>query len=139
MRRRKKEQLEPQEEFFTIPRAEYLLQGQDDIRPLDLKSIIINERKSYADRFSLVVPDNRMANSGICKGDTVIVHNTGQYHDNDVVAVKIGEKVLIRRYYSTDNRIRLEHNTPSRQTMILDRKTPGFAILGHVIQVIREL
>lgn len=127
------------EEFFRLPRVEFLLQETNPAEAGEIGKMVMNERLEIADRFSMEVPDSRMADAGICKGDYVVIQRRRNYRPGDLLAVKLGEKVFIRRYFPTANRIRLECATPDRQTMILDMDTPGFAILGCVVQVIREI
>ena len=127
------------EEFFRLPRLEFLIEEKKRSSRGELQNMVLNHRLKIPDRFSMEVPDNRMAESGIRKGDFVVVQKQSDYKAGDVLAVKLGEKAFIRRYFPTVNRIRLEGGSPEQQTMILDMNTPGFSILGCVIQVIREL
>lgn len=127
------------EEFFSLPRAEYLLEDGSGTRRQELGKMVINSRFESADRISLKVEDNRMAGIGIRKGDNVIVEKRHHYADSDVLAVQVGSRVFIRKFFQKGRRIRLECTSPERQTMILDKETPGFAILGVISQVIREI
>lgn len=126
------------EEFFHLPRIEYLINRaeKDDLGEID--KMVINNRQKISDRFSMAIPDNRMAESGICKGDYIVVQKQARYADGDVIVAKLGDRIFIRKYFGVKNRIRLECNTPDRQSMILDHNTPGFSILGCVVQIIRE-
>jgi SOS-response transcriptional repressor LexA len=127
------------EEFFRLPRVEFLFNEADKIPQKGIESMVVNERLEMSDRFSMEVPDNRMADAGICKGDHVVIQKLKAYKSGDVLAVKLGDRAFIRRYFPTANRIRLECGSPQQQTMILDVDTPGFTILGCVVQVIREI
>ncbi len=126
------------EEFFRLPRAESLLARRSEDAAGDIEKIVVNNRLELSDRFTINVEDNRMAEAGIHKGDFVVVQQKKNYPDGDIVVVKLGERMFIRRYFHSINRVRLECNTPDRQSMILDENTPGFSILGSVIQVIRS-
>ncbi|RMF57142.1 MAG: hypothetical protein D6748_11870 [Calditrichaeota bacterium] len=101
--------------------------------------MIINPRQLCTDRFSLQVEDNRMRDDGICKGDYVVIQKQNHYHDGEIVAAQIGNRILIRRYFEKSSSVRLECPPPSKQTLIIDKSTPGFTILGSVVQVIREI
>jgi len=127
------------EEFFRLPRVEFLIEKAKKNPPGELENMVLNHRLEIPDRFSMEVPDNRMAESGIRKGDFVVIQKQNNYKAGDILAVALGEQAFIRRYFPTINRIRLEGGSPEQQTMILDMDTPGFSILGCVIQVIREL
>ena len=127
------------EAFLRLPRVEFLLEQLDRRLKGGVGKMVTNPQMELTDRFSMAVPDNRMADVGICKGDYVVIQRRKKYLEGDVLAVRLGERVFIRRYFRSANRIRLECGTPDRQTMILDTDTPGFSILGNVVQVIREL
>ena len=126
------------EEFFSLPRIEFIIDRLDKAELANFDKMVINEKLEISDRFSMEIPDNRMADAGICKGDYAIVQRKHKYSDGDIIVANLGERVFIRRYFRSKNRIRLECNTPDRQSMILDQNTPGFFILGVVIQVIRK-
>lgn len=127
------------EEFFKLPRAEFIVENIKDLAAGEIGKLVVNKRIELADRFCIEVTDNRMSAAGMRQGDHVIVERTPGYHDGDIVVVQLGERVFIRRYYRASRRIRLESQTPERQSMIIDAKTPGFRILGCVVQVIREI
>ncbi len=127
------------EEFLRLPRLEYLLENAETHLKKGVENMVMNLSFDSVNRFSMAVPDNRMSDAGLRKGDHVIVEKRRSYLEGDVLVVQLGERIFIRRYFRSANRIRLECNTPDRQSMILDKNTPGFAILGNVIQVIREL
>lgn len=125
------------EEFLQLPRVEFLI-DQADGTPGDLAKHIVNRLESL-ERFSMQVPDNTMKGAGLCKGDSAVVASRETINDGDVVAVTLGEKVLIRRYSNSHNRIRLESTAEPDRILIVDPETPGFTVLGKVIQVIREI
>lgn len=127
------------EEFFRLPRVEFLINEADKSSRKGIERMVVNERLEISDRFSMEVPDNRMADAGICRGDFVVIQKHKSYKAGDMLAVKLGDKAFIRRYFPGTNRIRLECGSPREQTMILDIDTPGFFILGCVVQVIREI
>jgi SOS-response transcriptional repressor LexA len=131
---------ERKEEFFRLPRVEFLLNEADKGSLKGIERMVVNERLEISDRFSMEVPDNRMEKAGICKGDHVVIQKRKSYRSGDVLALKLGDKAFIRRYFpGANHRIRLECGSPQQQTMILDSGTPGFSILGCVVQVIREI
>lgn len=127
------------EEFYLLPRAESLIKKDPSHAPRHLGALVINQSTESTERSSLPVEDNRMADAGIRSGDHVIIEQKRHYNDGEVVAVRIGTQVFIRRYFCQAGRVRLECNTPERQTMILEAGTPGFTIMGVVVQVIKEL
>ncbi len=132
------------EEFFRIPRIEFLLEHPDRKKlgtqnNGEIGKMVVNHKLELSDRFSLLVEDNRMAGDGIQKGDYVVIQHRSHYQDGEIVAVQLGRKIMLRRLFRNASRIRLECPPPAPQTIILDRDTPGFSVLGSVIQVIKEI
>ncbi|GEM_PF-1855901 len=132
------------EEFFRLPRIEFLLQHSDQKKlgtrnNEEIGKMVVNHKLELSDRFSLLVEDNRMAGDGIRKGDYVVIQHKPDYRDGEIVAVQLGRKIMVRRLFRNASRIRLECPPPAPQTIILDQETPGFSILGSVIQVIKEI
>jgi hypothetical protein len=126
------------EEFIILPDGELLISAEGN--PTDHPGKhIVNQKLNLSDRSTLRVEDNRMAQAGICKGDYVIVRPKSDYHDGEIVAVKLSERILIRQYSRVGNRIRLDCAEPNNQVMILDKNTPNVSLLGVVVQVIKEL
>lgn len=125
------------EEFLMLPRVEFLL-NQMENPARDLAAHITNKLESV-ERFSLEVPDNSMAAAGLCRGDLAIIDAKQKPENDDIVAVTLGERVLIRRFASSHNRIRLENTAEPDRILIVDPDTPGFTLLGKVVQVIREI
>ena len=115
------------EEFLQLPRVEFLLNQME------------NPARESIERFSLEVPDDSMADAGLCRGDLAIIDAKQKPENDDVVAVTLGDRMLIRRYASSHNRIRLESTSDPDRILIVDPATPGFTLLGKVIQVIREI
>lgn len=127
------------EEFFRLPRLEFLINEAKPDSAKGIGKMVMNQKLEIPDRFSMEVPDNRMAEAGIRQGDFVIIQKQRSYKAGDVLAVRLGDKAFVRRYFPSTSRIRLECGTPEEHTMILDMDTPGFSILGCVLQVIREI
>jgi len=127
------------EEFFRLPRAEFLIEEVRRNASLSLGDLSQNERLKDDSRTTLLVERVDMQGAGIQPGDYVVIKHQREYQEGDILAVRLGGETLIRRYFRAANRIRLECDPPSRQTIIVETDTPGFAILGRVVQVIREV
>lgn len=128
------------EEFFQIPKAEFIIERQKG-KPLpkELGSLVENDSINIPDRMSIQVNDTGMEKSGIHKGNYVVVEKSENYYEGEILAVKFDERILIRRLYNTKGRLRLECDSPNKPTIIVENNTPGFSILGSVIQIIKEL
>lgn len=128
------------EEFFRLPKAEFIIERhKGDRHPLQIGSLVKNESMSIPDRLSLEVKESAMEKSGIQKGDHIVVERNEEYYEGEILAVKLDERILVRRLYNSKGRLRLEGDAPNMQTIIVENKTPGFSILGRVVQVIKEL
>jgi SOS-response transcriptional repressor LexA len=128
------------EEFFRVPRAEFIIERHKGDRvPLHIGSFAKNESTSIPGRLSLEVKESGMEKSGIRKGDHVVVGKSEQYYEGEILAIQLDERILLRRLYNTKGRLRLESDSASSPTIIVENRTPGFSILGRVIQVIKEL
>ncbi len=129
----------PVEEFFRLPRAEYLIEDLQSGATKNLGDWVQNQREESADRFTLAMEDDLMKGAGIQCGDYVVIHKERDFNEGDILAVQLGDKTIVRRYFRAAERIRLECDPASRQTIIVEKSTPGFQILGRVVQIIREI
>ena len=126
-------------EFFVrLPRGELLCHRVQQHSGGSLGDFVRNEALMLSERLSLPVTEAAMTGAGIHPGDYVVVEK-GKFAEGDILAVRLGEAVLIRRYFRAANRIRLECEPPTQPTIIVEADTPGFVILGRVIQTIREM
>ncbi len=133
---------EPQhsnEEFFRVPRAEYLMEEMEEIRSRHLGDLVTNPTIQVSGRFTLKVNDDSMNGADIRGGDFVVVEEHEGYPEGCILAVQLGNRQLVRRYSRTGGRIKLQCDPPSRQILIVEDHTPDFRILGQVVQVIREI
>ncbi len=127
------------EDFFRLPRAEDLLDELRESPNRNIGDLVSNPALHLPDRFTLQVSDNRMEGADIREGDYVVVQQQPGYPEGCILAVQLGERQLVRRYFRAGGRIQLHCDPPSRQVLIVESHTPGFRILGQVVQVIREI
>lgn len=128
------------EDFFRLPRAEFLVENIRRDASLNLGDLTRNSSITDSRHFPLQIENNDLQGAGIRAGDYLLIE-TGNpvYTEGDILAVQLGEHILFRRYFRAANRIRLECDPPSGQTIIVEADTPGFTILGRVVQIIREV
>jgi SOS-response transcriptional repressor LexA len=135
-------------EFYDIPLlGEVRLVFSDSSRkPMSigeragLETCLINNfRQTNSRTITMRAMDNGLAGAGILEGDylTTDLHTTAR--DGDIVAVKIGYHIYIRKIFHERNLIRLETSTVTPSPLIVDPKIPGFEIIGKIIAIIREL
>ncbi len=104
-----------------------------------LGELIRNFRKHDQRTLTLRTLDNGLEGDGIFHGDYLTVNLNSKLRNSDIAAVRLGEKVIIRKIYFNNQFIRLETTDPFNAPLIVDSKTPGFEIIGKVHTVIREL
>ncbi|NIS38091.1 S24 family peptidase [Candidatus Saccharibacteria bacterium] len=128
------------EEFFRIPKAEFIIErNRGNPLPPQIGSLVKNDIFKDAKTISIKVTDSGMEKTGIQKGNYVVVEKCDEYYEGEILAVQLDERILIRRLFNTKGRLRLEGDSPNTRTIIVEDKTPGFSILGRVIQIIKEL
>ena len=128
-------------EFFNVPLLGLVIPDDPDYSngKYDLNELVNNYKKKDIDTFNLSILDNAMKNCGILKGDLLTVNLKAPIRNQDIVVVKISERVLVRKYFRHNNLIRLETADDYPSDLIIEPNTPGFQILGKVVSVIREL
>ncbi len=135
----KKDQISNAEhQFIQVPRGEFLIETLQQYQGRSLGDFVQNRVTHLPQRLTLLVTDDSMAGAGICHGDYVVVEN-GRYEEGDILAVQLGDKIAVRRYFRAARRIRLESVPPGRETIIVEVDTPGVTILGRVVQVVKEM
>ena len=128
-------------EFYDIPLlGEVRLVFSDSSRkPISIGEIINNFRQTNSRTITMRAMDDGLSGAGIMEGDylTTDLHTTAR--NGDIVAVKIGYHIYIRKIFYERNLIRLETSTVTPSPLIVDPKIPGFEIIGKIIAIIREL
>ncbi len=127
------------EEFFRLPRAEFLVEEIQQDRGRHMGDLVNNSSHRLSHRFTMTAGDNCMQGADIRPGDHVVVEKRSRYAEGTILAVQLGNKQLVRRYFRTGGRIHLQCDPPSKQIIIVEEHTPDFQILGQVIQIIREI
>lgn len=128
-------------EFFNVPLLGLVIPDDPEYSngKYDLNELVSNYKKKDIHTFNLSILDNAMKNCGILKGDLLSVNLNSTINNEDIIVVKIGERILVRKYFKNNNLIRLETADDYPSDLIIEPNTPGFQILGKVVSVIREL
>jgi SOS-response transcriptional repressor LexA len=132
---------ESHSEFYTIPLlGEVRLVFSDESqRQRSIGEIINNYRRNESRTITMRALDDGLSKAGILTGDflTIDLHETP--HDGDIVVVKIGYRIYVRKFYRERNLIRLESASVTPSPLIVDPRIPGFELIGKVVTIIREL
>jgi len=139
-----KEEVFKSDEFYNIPLVDDMGEVHVDAPfsgggNYNLGELIKNFRKKDTPFITVRSVDNGLAADGILRGDYLTVDLKARIQDGDIVAVKLGSRLFIRKKYAQKNLIRLETSGENNSPLIVDPKTPGFEIIGKVSAVIREL
>ena len=88
--------------------------------------------------YFLRVKGDSMDRAGIRSGDMVAVRRHPDPNDGDLVVVRIGEEITLKRYHRSKDRIELcpESTNPEHQTLRIDPATEDFEIAGIVVGAI---
>lgn len=127
------------EEFFQLPRAEDLLPELRQGQAQQIGDLVTNLPYQMEDRSTLQASDDSMKGADIRSGDYMVIQKKNRYPEGSILAVQLGTKQLVRRYFARGGRIHLQSDPPSKQIIIVEKQTPDFQILGQVIQIIREI
>jgi SOS-response transcriptional repressor LexA len=128
-------------EFFEVPVLGSVIPDDPDFTTgkYELNELVNNYQKQGFNSFNFSILDDAMKNCGILKGDLLTVDFNIPLKDEDIAVFKIGEKILVRKYYRKNNLIRLETADDYPSHLVVEPNTPGFKILGKVVSVTREL
>ncbi len=128
-------------EFYDIPLLGevHIAENKDFGHHFNITDAINNFLKSDQQTITLQTIDNGMVNAGIYHGDLLTIDAKTPLHNHDIAAVRIGERVYIRRIFFEKEFVRLETDEPNGSPYIIDPSLPGFEIVGKVVTVVREL
>jgi repressor LexA len=98
------------------------------------KYIISGSMFQGINMFLMAVLDNAMKNSGILKGDMVVVSRQNAGKNGELVVAVVHNTYVIGRLYKEDHLFKLEFDNNAIQPIYLEKLT----ILGKVVGVIRN-
>ena len=128
-------------EFYNIPLLGEvrLVFSETSRKPLSIGEIINNFRQTNSQTITMKAMDDGLTDAGILGGDYLTIDLHAAARDSDIVAVKIGYRIYVRKFFHERNLIRLETSSSTPSPLIVDPKIPGFEIIGKVVAIIREL
>jgi SOS-response transcriptional repressor LexA len=86
--------------------------------------------------YTLAMPDDGLDELGIVSGDALLVVPQHTYKNGDIVALRIGRRVYVRRYYATVDYFFLEAANGRYTRLSVARNSPGIQVLGCVTRVL---
>jgi repressor LexA len=88
--------------------------------------------------FLLRVRGMSMRDAGILDGDLLAVHRSPEVHNGQIVVVRLGDEVTVKRYRLRGSQIWLMPENPDFQPIVIDTGSPGLVLEGVVVGVIRS-
>jgi len=88
---------------------------------------------STAGLFALRVRGDSMIKCGILNGDIVVVRQTPDAVNGEIVVALVGDDATVKRYYKENGHFRLQPENDAYEPIIVDEVT----ILGKVVSVVR--
>lgn len=114
-----------------VAAGEPLLATQNIERILSLSADMIRAEEPFA----LKIKGDSMIGAGILEGDYVIVKKQPSAEQGDIVVALIGDDATVKRFYKTDDHVRLQPENPTMEPII----TKDVVILGKVVGLFREM
>jgi SOS-response transcriptional repressor LexA len=128
-------------EFYTIPLLGEvrLVFSDESYRPHSIGEIINNYRRTDSRTITMRALDDGLSREGILNGDFLTIDLRISPDDGDIVVVKIGYRIYVRKFFRERDLIRLETSSATPSPLIVDPRIPGFELIGKVVTIIREL
>lgn len=114
-----------------VAAGEPLLATQNIERTLSLSADMIRAEEPFA----LKIKGDSMIGAGILEGDYVIVKKQPSAEQGDIVVALIGDDATVKRFYKTDDHVRLQPENPTMEPII----TKDVVIIGKVVGLFREM
>ncbi|HLS81652.1 MAG TPA: transcriptional repressor LexA [Steroidobacter sp.] len=87
--------------------------------------------------FLLRVHGDSMKDADIRDRDLLVVHQSAQAHNGQIVVARIDEEATVKYYRKEGSLVRLEPANPAYEPIVVDLREQFFAIEGLVVGVIR--
>ncbi len=99
--------------------------------------VYCSNHTSFID-YAVIARDDSMKDSGIDKGDYVIVRPQRYVRFGDLSLVRISKRILIRKVYETNDKIKL---VPSNDMYTEEQyeKADDISIIGRVIDIVKQI
>lgn len=99
--------------------------------------------KSLAGRsngiFALRVKGDSMIDANIKDGDFIVIQSQPQVNQGEIAVVLIDNEATVKRVYKEEDKIKLQPENESIQSIIVDPKEKEVSIIGKVKGVIRKM
>jgi len=118
----------------SVPLVGTVAAGTPILAQQNIEDYIMVDKAPAGELFALTVKGESMINVGIYDGDIIIVRQTPEARNGEIVVALIEDEATVKTFYNDGGRIRLQ---PENDTM--DPIYPeSCAILGKVVRLIRN-
>ncbi len=123
-----------------VPIVGRVAAGEPLLAEENLEGDLVIDRDLFpaGDGFALRVKGDSMREAGIVDGDIVLARPDLPVGTGSIVIALIGDEATVKRFYPEGERVRLEPANKLFEPIILDRRTPGFRIVGRVVGLYRR-
>ena len=87
--------------------------------------------------FLLRVRGDSMKDADILDRDLLVVHQTSQVHNGQIVVARIADEATVKYYRRLDHRVRLEPANPAYEPIEIDLRTQELTVEGLAVGIIR--
>ena len=118
----------------SVPLVGTVAAGTPILAQQNIEDYVMVDKAPAGELFALTVKGESMINVGIYDGDIIIVRQTPEARNGEIVVALIEDEATVKTFYNDNGRIRLQ---PENDTM--DPIYPETcAILGKVVRLIRN-
>ncbi len=86
--------------------------------------------------YRITMPDDGLRYLGIFRGDVLRATPQRRYCNGDIVAVRVGSRLYVRRAYNDGRYLLLEAENPGYLRLSIERDTPGIRLLGKITRAL---
>ena len=118
----------------SVPLVGTVAAGTPILAQQNIEDYVMVDKAPAGELFALTVKGESMINVGIYDGDIIVVRQTPEARNGEIVVALIEDEATVKTFYNDNGRIRLQ---PENDTM--DPIYPETcAILGKVVRLIRN-
>ena len=88
--------------------------------------------------FALQVQGDSMIEAGIHDGDIIIVQQTEQCRNGEIVVALLGDDATVKRFFKEKTHYRLQPENSTMEPILVAADDPGFRLIGRVKALIRR-
>jgi repressor LexA len=124
---------------LTLPLIGRVAAGSPILAEQNVQSEHAVDANLFSNRpdYLLKVRGMSMRDAGILDGDLLAVKRTAEAKDGQIVVARLGEEVTVKRFLRSHDKIKLIAENPDYEPIVVTARTPGFAIEGRAVGLIR--